>query len=300
MTQAEINAAKALIEALKAETQDGAITPNRLGNILLKLIVFINDNFDTIVPSATIDTKISNATTGLVNSSAVSTLIAAALTNYYTKSAVYNKTEIDNAHYTKNQIENKGYITTDTLVQSIVASGVLNKYAKTDDLPNMSLYATKAMLDEVESTVDDLTDDVSRKANKTELSSYAKLTDIPSLDEYAKTEDIPSLDGYAKTTDIPDTSGLATKTSVNTVASKQTTMESQITNLGVKAVTENADTLTLTARYLMNTGSTNVPFTPCYMEVLAASTSFIVQEVVSNSGVKKTRVYNGSSWSEWA
>lgn len=47
-----------------------------------------------------------------------------------------------------------------------------------------------------------------------DLSEYAKLDDIPSLDEYAKAEDIPSLEGYAKTEDIPDVSGFQTEEQV--------------------------------------------------------------------------------------
>ena len=66
---------------------------------------------------------------------------------------------------------------------------------------DISQYATK--------------DELSSAVSSIDLSSYAKKTEIPSLDGYALKGEIPSLDGYAKTTDIPSVEGLATKSYVD-------------------------------------------------------------------------------------
>lgn len=183
------------------------------------------------------------------------------------------------SYYTKLQIESKGYINSANLAQNIANCGVLTPYAKSTDIPSLDDYAK-------------LTDIPS-------LAAYAKLTDIPSLEEYAKLTDIPSLAQYAKKSEIPDTTNLATKAQVTSIGNQITSINSAVVNLGVKVSTGNANDMTLTSRYLLTSG-TNVPSTPCYLEVLAASTSFIVQNATLSDGTKKTRVFNGSTWSTWA
>ena len=89
--------------------------------------------------------------------------------------------------------------------------------AKLDDLHiniDLSSYATK--------------EELTQAINSIDLSSYAKKTDIPSLDAYAKKSDIPSLEGYVTDTELnakgyltehQDLSAYALKTEIPTVPS---------------------------------------------------------------------------------
>ena len=79
---------------------------------------------------------------------------------------------------------------------------------------DLSSYATK--------------EELTQAINSIDLSSYAKKTDIPSLDGYAKKSDIPSLEGYVTETELnakgyltehQDLSAYALKTEIPTVPS---------------------------------------------------------------------------------
>ena len=79
---------------------------------------------------------------------------------------------------------------------------------------DLSAYATK--------------EELTNAINSIDLSSYAKKTDIPSLDAYAKKSDIPSLEGYVTETELnakgyltehQDLSAYALKTEIPTVPS---------------------------------------------------------------------------------
>ena len=79
---------------------------------------------------------------------------------------------------------------------------------------DLSAYATK--------------EELTQAINSIDLSSYAKKTDIPSLDAYAKKTDIPSLEGYVTDTELnakgyltehQDLSAYALKTEIPTVPS---------------------------------------------------------------------------------
>ena len=52
------------------------------------------------------------------------------------------------------------------------------------------------------------------EALQSQLSSFARTSDLPSLEGYARSSDIPSLEGYARSSDIPDISNLATTDSL--------------------------------------------------------------------------------------
>ena len=109
-----------------------------------------------------------------------------------------------------------------------------------DNLPiggvDLSDYVTKselqAKLDALDINIDlssyATKEELTQAINSIDLSSYAKKTDIPSLDAYAKKSDIPSLEGYVTETELnakgyltehQDLSAYALKTEIPTVPS---------------------------------------------------------------------------------
>ena len=101
---------------------------------------------------------------------------------------------------------------------------------------DLSNYVTKselqAKLDALDINIDlssyATKEELTQAINSIDLSSYAKKTDIPSLDGYAKKSDIPSLEGYVTETELnakgyltehQDLSAYALKTEIPTVPS---------------------------------------------------------------------------------
>ena len=113
-----------------------------------------------------------------------------------------------------------------------------------DNLPNgnvdLSDYVTKselqAKLDALHINIDlssyATKEELTQAINSIDLSSYAKKTDIPSLDAYAKKSDIPSLEGYVTETELnakgyltehQDLSSYALKTEIPSIDGLATT-----------------------------------------------------------------------------
>lgn len=111
---------------------------------------------------------------------------------------------------------------------------------------------------------------------------------------------IPEPENLVRTGDLPDFDEMSSKSDVSALATKVAAVESAVINLGVKTYDDDLNSLKLTRRYLINDGALNAPATPCYLEVLGASSDFVLQRATLSDGTEKKRVYNGSVWSNWS
>ena len=119
-----------------------------------------------------------------------------------------------------------------------------------------------------------------------DLTSYAKNSDIPSLDGYAKTTDIPSLDGYAKTTDIPSLSGLATEQWVED--KKYLTKHQDITHLATKEELDNKDFYEIHNNPILNTEDGKLLFVDESGNIglqLEADNTLYVKDVIAGENI---------------
>lgn len=89
---------------------------------------------------------------------------------------------------------------------------------------------------------------------------------------------------------VEDVSGLKTSSR---------SLESAVMRLGINTFRQNANDVKVTSRYLCETGTTNVPSTPCYLETMAADSTFILQRATMKDGSEKRRVFTNNKWGQW-
>ena len=97
----------------------------------------------------------------------------------------------------------------------------INNYATKAELDNKASIIHKHSISDVDGYENIIPTKISAFDNdkgyitEQNLTGYAKVEDIPSLDGYAKADDIPSLEGYAKVDDIPNVSKFITAEDVS-------------------------------------------------------------------------------------